>query len=260
LQITPKPTYLRYHHDVFGNCVGIARFEGKAEELMFESTVKLQHSPELALDQASHSRLDSYPFAYPLADLPDIHSSLLRIYSDPDDQMATWSKQFLQNLQRVDAIRVLTAMARGIHRDFQYVQRLWGPPQSPIETLKRQSGTCRDFAVLMMEAARALGLATRFVTGYLFIPGHRNGVDRRGGANTHAWVRVFLPTGGWIEFDPTNGLVGSQDLIRVAVVRDPHQAVTLSGAWEGSASDYQGMEVEVEVDSEMALSTEDINS
>ena len=109
------------------------------------------------------------------------------------------------------------------------------------------SGTCRDFAVLMVEAARALGLATRFVSGYLYVPERGEQSARRGGGNTHAWVRVFLPSGGWAEFDPTNGLVGNRDLIRVAVVRDPLQAVPLSGTWDGEAGDYLGMEVEVDV-------------
>jgi hypothetical protein len=230
----------------------MARFEGKASELSFESTITLQHSPELALDQPSAGRLNAYPFAYPLGDLPDVHSSMLRVYPDAAKGVASWSKQFLRDLPRVDAIHVLTAMTHAIHRDFEYVQRAWGPPQSPTETLKRHAGTCRDFAVLMMEAARALGLATRFVSGYLFVPTRPGEPERRGGGNTHAWVRVFLPSGGWIEFDPTNGLVGSQDLIRVAVVREPHQAVTLAGSWEGSASDYLGMEVRVDVDTVQA--------
>ncbi|HEY2010790.1 MAG TPA: transglutaminase family protein [Rhizomicrobium sp.] len=250
LRISPEPTYLRCHHDVFGNCVGVARFGARAAELSFESTVLLEHTPELSLDQPSTSRLNSYPFAYANSDLPDVHSSMMRLYPDSGGQIASWSKSFLQNLKKVDAINVLTAMTHGVHRDFKYVSRRWGPPQSPLETLCQREGTCRDFAVLFMEGARALGLAARFVSGYIFIPKHTNSSDRQGGANTHAWVRVFLPTGGWIEFDPTNGLVGNRDLIRVAVVRDPYQAITLSGTWEGDAADYRGMDVHVDVESQ----------
>jgi transglutaminase-like putative cysteine protease len=103
----------------------------------------------------------------------------------------------------------------------------------------------------MMEAVRTLGLAARFVSGYLHIPSRENIASmRRGGGNTHAWVRVFLPNGGWAEFDPTNGLVGNCDLIRVAVVRDPAQALPLSGTWTGAPSDYLGMDVEVQVTAE----------
>jgi len=105
--------------------------------------------------------------------------------------------------------------------------------------------------VLMMEAVRTLGLAARFVSGYLYIPARENVASmRRGGGNTHAWIRVFLPNGGWAEFDPTNGIVGNRDLIRVAVVRDPAQASPLSGTWMGAPSDYLGMDVEVQVTAE----------
>lgn len=248
LTITPKPTYLRYHHDVFGNCVGIARFDGKAAELTFESVVSLEHSPESALEQPSGGRLNSYPFAYSAYDLPDVHSCIARLYPDKKNEIADWSKIFLQRIPKVDAINVLTAMTKGIHKEFRYLPRRFGPAQSPTDTLKNGSGTCRDFAVLMMEGARSLGLAARFVSGYLYVP-KKDPDERQGGGNTHAWVRVFLPTGGWIEFDPTNGLVGNRDLIRVAVVRDPYQAVTLSGTWEGKNEDYQGMDVDVKVDS-----------
>ncbi len=116
--------------------------------------------------------------------------------------------------------------------------------QEPTRTLKLGSGSCRDFAVLMMEAVRALGFAARFVSGYLYSPA---GENRVGGGATHAWVQVYLPGAGWIEFDPTNGIVGNRDLIRVAVVRDPRQAVPLSGTWTGFPADCLGMTVEVTV-------------
>ncbi|MGZ5922162.1 MAG: transglutaminase family protein [Rhizomicrobium sp.] len=249
LKITPNPSYLRHHHDVFGNCVGVARFEGKASELIFESVVRLEHTPEDALDQSTPSRLNSYPFAYAHHDLPDVHSSMMRLHPDPDGKLGRWSREFLQHIHKVDAIHVLTAMTHGIREQFEYVPRRWGPPQTPAQTLERRSGTCRDFAVLMMEAARALGLAVRFVSGYLYVPRKPEEKCRNGGGSTHAWVRVFLPTGGWVEFDPTNGLVGNRDLIRVAVVRDPTQALTLAGSWEGENKDYLGMDVEIDVQS-----------
>jgi transglutaminase-like putative cysteine protease len=111
------------------------------------------------------------------------------------------------------------------------------------------SGSCRDFAVLMMEAVRSLGLASHFVSGYLYVPQDRPGEGLGGGA-THAWLRVYLPGAGWVEFDPTNGIVGNHDLVRVAVVRDPRQAVPVSGTWTGFPSDALGMTVEVEVAAE----------
>src|SRR5208283_5616528 len=105
-----------------------------------------------------------------------------------------------------------------------------------------------DFALLMMEAARSLGLAARFVSGYLYdekLIGASGGLV--GGGATHAWLQVFLPGAGWVEFDPTNGLVGGRNLIRVAVARDPSQAAPLVGSFNGNADDDLGMEVTVEV-------------
>ena len=99
--------------------------------------------------------------------------------------------------------------------------------------LQLGSGSCRDFALLMMEAVRSLGLAARFVSGYLYVPDKDGRPGRVGGGATHAWLQVYLPGAGWVEFDPTNGIVGNRDLIRVAVVRDPRQAVPLSGTWTG---------------------------
>jgi transglutaminase-like putative cysteine protease len=253
LVITPEPVELRFIHDVFGNCIGIARFNTAARELTFESMNRLEHRPESSLDDpASPDRvLNVYPFAYQESDLPDIHSSMLLHYDDPDRILRKWSKQFLQGLPKIDAPSVLAAMTRGIRKQLSYVGRSSGPPQTPIETLQLGHGTCRDFAVLMMEAVRTLGLAARFVSGYVHVPPQENvAATRLGGGNTHAWVRVFLPNGGWAEYDPTNGIVGNRDLIRVAVAREPKQATPLVGTWSGSPDDFLGMDVDVQVTSE----------
>jgi transglutaminase-like putative cysteine protease len=98
----------------------------------------------------------------------------------------------------------------------------------------------------MMEAARALGFAARFVTGYVYVP-TRDGPIRLGGGSTHAWCQIYVPGSGWVEFDPTNGIVGNRDLIRVGVARTPQQAIPLFGSYWGDAEDELGMEVAVNV-------------
>jgi len=259
LAITPPPDDIRYVHDVFGNCIGLARFSAQAKELVFESSVRLEHTPECSLEFPASAELErnSYPFAYHELDIPDLYSSMLRTRGEEGKTLAAWARRFLDEVPRVDAPNVLAAMTHAIHTEFAYRTRLSGPAQSPLETLRLRSGTCRDFAVLMVEAARELGLAARFVSGYLYVP-PRNfiGTARQGGGNTHAWVRVFLPHGGWAEYDPTNGLVGNRDLIRVAVVRDPAQAVPLSGSFEGRPEDYMGMDVNIDVTVERRANTE----
>jgi transglutaminase-like putative cysteine protease len=107
--------------------------------------------------------------------------------------------------------------------------------------------------MLMMEAVRSLGLAARFCSGYIYCgdaatSAAASASARRGGGHTHAWVSVYLPSCGWIEFDPTNGIVGNTDLVRVATVRDPRQAAPLTGSYLGAAEDFLGMEVAVDVD------------
>ena len=106
----------------------------------------------------------------------------------------------------------------------------------------------------MIEAVRSLGLAARFASGYVYSASAKAG--RTGGGHTHAWVRVFLPACGWVEFDPTNGIVGNTDLVRVAIARDPRQAMPLHGTWAGLPGDYLGMDVEVEVSVEACAGTQ----
>jgi len=100
----------------------------------------------------------------------------------------------------------------------------------------------------MMEAVRSLGLAARFVSGYLYDDARvRTGAELVGGGSTHAWVQVYLPGAGWVEYDPTNALVGGRNLIRVAVARDPSQAIPLSGHFIGAPDAHLAMTVEVEI-------------
>jgi transglutaminase-like putative cysteine protease len=135
-------------------------------------------------------------------------------------------------------------MTRGIRDQFTYARRVQKGVQSPEETLTNRSGSCRDFAVLMMEAARSLGIATRFVSGYIFVP---NDSDGTGGGNTHAWLQAYLPGAGWIDFDPTNRIVGNRNLIRVGVAWTPDQVMPLCGTYEGPAEAFTRMDVTVKV-------------
>jgi transglutaminase-like putative cysteine protease len=251
LAITPEPSDIRWVHDVFGNCVAIARFAGRAKELRFESLIRLDHWPSESLDFQIEEYARRYPFTYGADEMPDLSRSIERQYLDPEHEIDRWARQFLRHDGRSEISELLAAMTHAIRRDLSYVAREESGIQDPVRTLRLASGSCRDFAVLMMEAVRALGLAAHFVTGYLYVPENRRD-GRAGGGATHAWLRVYLPGAGWVEFDPTNGIVGNHDLIRVAVVRDPRQAVPVSGTWTGFPSDSEGMTVEVEVTAEDA--------
>jgi len=249
LAITPEPTDIRWVHDVFGNCVSIARFAGRASELRFESVIRLDHSPTNALDFQIEDYATRYPFTYGADEMPDLLRAIERQYLDPEHEIDQWARQFLRHEGRTDTNEMLAAMTNAIRQDLTYVAREESGIQDPVRTLRLGSGSCRDFAVLMMEAVRSLGLAAHFVSGYLYVPEDRRD-GRVGGGATHAWLRVYLPGAGWVEFDPTNGIVGNHDLIRVAVVRDPRQAVPVSGTWTGFPSDALGMTVQVQVTAE----------
>lgn len=255
LTISPTPSRLNFVHDVFGNCVGVAGFAGRADTLIFDSAFRLEHTPLPAfadLDGEIEAYTGSMPFAYSEEDLPDLQLSMERRYADPGGIIDHWARRFVRQ-GRTSLQTLLSDMTQAIHAEFRYQTRLEKGAQSPLETLDLGSGSCRDYAVLMMEAVRSLGLAARFVSGYICSP-HADPVQggRTGDGHTHAWVRVYLPSCGWVEFDPTNGIVGNADLVRVAIARDPRQALPLHGTWAGEASDYLGMEVVVDVRNESA--------
>jgi transglutaminase-like putative cysteine protease len=120
--------------------------------------------------------------------------------------------------------------------------------QSPGETLRMRSGTCRDYAWLMIETLRRLGIASRFVSGYLYDAALDGGeVGMTGSGSTHAWLQVFLPGAGWLDYDPTNSVSAGFDLIPVAYARHPGQAIPMVGSWFGEASDFLGMSISVAV-------------
>ena len=254
--VGPTPADVRWVHDVFGNCVGVARFEGPADRLSFESRILLEHTPAPLVSDAEEAIAPSgptFPFAHGAEDMPDLLRSIERHHPDPGGVVAAWGRRFLRPVGPTPVLSLLVDMTHGVREAFAYAKRFDGLTQSPAETLERGSGTCRDFAVLMIEAARSLGLAARFVSGYVHSPLAAKSTARLGGGHTHAWAQVYLPSCGWVEFDPTNGIVGNTDLIKVAVVRDPRQAVPISGTWEGEADDFLGMEVEVDISAAAAL-------
>jgi transglutaminase-like putative cysteine protease len=254
LDVTPNPSSVRWVHDVFGNCVTVVQFARRAKELRFESTIRLDHSPIAPLDFPIAAHALTYPFSYDAEEMPDLLRSIERQYADRDHEVYEWARQFVSGSGSVRTHDLLAAMTHKIRKDFTYVSRAEMGIQDPLTTLKRRSGSCRDLAILMIEAVRSLGLAARFVSGYLHIP-VRNSQTYEGGGSTHAWVQVYIPGAGWMEFDPTNGIVGNRDLIRVAVARDPIQAVPIWGTWSGFPSDSLGLPVDVHITCESSEDT-----
>jgi transglutaminase-like putative cysteine protease len=245
LDITPKPAELRWLHDVFGNSVAVASFDRRAKTLRVESEVALDHSPQGQGQIEVEDYARRFPFTYSSEDMPDLLRSIERQHLDSCRIVDNWARAFVRSDGATDTMALLSDIATTIQRDFAYMARHEKGTQTPIETLEKRRGTCRDFAVLMIEAVRALGFAARFVSGYVYNPSRTDGL--LGGGNTHAWVRIFLPGSGWVEFDPTNGIIGSRGLVRVAIARDPYQALPMWGTWSGRPASFVGMRVDVEV-------------
>ena len=247
LEIDPEPRRLRWLYDTFDNCVAIASFSGAWTSLRIENRFTVERIVDEQPGGEIDPRAQFFPFSYLAEELPDIARAMERLYSDPAGELDRWARQFVTPGATTPTSHLLMTMTYAIKEGFSYERREAAGVQTPVQTLDRRRGSCRDFAVLMMEAARALGVAARFVSGYVYVPRGDDEPVRLGGGATHAWCQIYLPGAGWIEFDPTNGLVGGQDLIRVAVARDPAQAAPLTGAYFGDRRDELGMEVTVEV-------------
>jgi transglutaminase-like putative cysteine protease len=251
LVITPPASGMRWMHDVFGNSIAIASFSEPAAKLVFESSFRAEHFPAAPREFVMEPYAEKFPFSYSAEDSADLGRTKERHYADPEHKIDEWAKALLEETPGGKTLDVLLAMTRRIKEQFQYAARDAEGVQTPLETLSMGTGSCRDFAVFMMEAARSLGLAARFVSGYLYdenLIGAAGGMV--GGGATHAWVQIFLPGAGWVEYDPTNALIGGRNLIRVAVARDASQAVPLLGTYTGQPDDFISMTVDVKVTTE----------
>ena len=258
IAIDPEPRELRWLHDVFGNSVAIATFDKRSDRLRVENKARLLHLPSDLEDIHLEDYARTYPFTYSSEEMPDLLRSIERQHLDPHRKIDTWARRFVGTPGRASTLALLTDMTNAIKHEFTYVPRSQKGTQTPLETLERGTGTCRDYAMFMIEAARALGLAARFVSGYVYNPsGRRRAI---GGGNTHAWVRIYLPGSGWVEFDPTNAIIGTHGLIRVAIVRDIYQAVPISGSWSGFPGSYLGMQVSVDIGVDHEPATLDVPS
>jgi transglutaminase-like putative cysteine protease len=245
LDITPKPKQLAWTLDAFGNHVAIARFADRAAELRFVSTIRLDHAPTgfHATDIKECAR--TYPFSYAGEEDTSLASFIMPPSRHPE--LDRWSAPLFRADGSADMHALLVNMTRSIRQTFKHVARHEKGVQDPVETLYLRSGSCRDLAMFMIALLRSRGIVARFVSGYLHLP---DDDDDDAGGNTHAWVQVYVPGPGWVDFDPSGGSAGNEKLIRVAVARHPCEAIPLEGTWFGSAADHLSMKVGVKVTAE----------
>jgi transglutaminase-like putative cysteine protease len=236
------PARVAWTYDAYGNCVCHLQPTGPADHLKVVNNLLVERFPAPIYGVGVSAPPSTLPIAYGAFD-----RRVLAPFIEPDtvDDDALYGDWLHAMAPRRDepALAFLTRLNAAIHDQFRYAIRNEAGTQGPSETLSRNSGTCRDFAWLMIETVRRFGFAARFATGYLFCPG----ATVRGAGATHAWCEVFLPGEGWVEFDPTNALVESACLIRVATTRTWQESDPMNGFIFGDAPCHLSVSVDVDL-------------
>ena len=214
LAITPKPSRIDWTRDAFGNHVATARFcrtRGGASFRKQDSHRPRAGSPSAPTISREHAK--AWPFDYAASERAELARYIAQPAQPPD--IARWAEGFLRPDGTADTHALLAGMTQTIKRTFRHGARHQKGTQEPVLTLRLASGSCRDLAVLMIAGLRSLGFAARFASGYLNVADSDESLT---GGNTHAWVQAYVPGPGWVDFDPSSGTIGNDNLIRVAVV------------------------------------------
>jgi len=239
LAITPAYT-IRWQRDVFDNSLAVVNFQGHADKLIIDSDVVIQHYEQAPFDFLLEEYAVKYPFQYAPDEQVDLAAFQQLIFGNDRQMINDWLLPL--GLYGMETFALLVKLNQAINRQFRYQIREAPGVQSPALTLAQRSGSCRDYATLFIEACRCLGLASRFVSGYL-----HTAATEAGNATTHAWAEIYLPGTGWKGFDPTSGEVTSNRHIAVAVARNPETVPPVSGSFTGPGATTPTLRVNVQV-------------
>lgn len=237
LDISP-PAILRWHSDAFDNSVAVATFNGATAELVIASEVVVEQYDVAPFDFIVAEHAVNFPFAYAAPEIAVLSPFLGN--GRPDPPLQNWITAIWRYSEPIQTFELLTRLNGRINAGFSYQAREVSGVQSPDATILRGIGSCRDFANLLIHAARSLGLAARFVSGYLNVPS----LHPFSGA-THAWAQIYIPGAGWKGFDPTIGEVVGDKHIAVAVARSAEDVPPVSGSFFGAASSSLTVAVDV---------------
>ena len=235
LTVSP-PADIIWRNDAYGNSVAVAAFSGQTDRLDIVSELTAETFPRS--ESQRKALLANGPLVWPINEQPAL-APYFHIENRNRSAIAGWLKKTVSKTAKLPYDKLLECAAR-IRGEFDYRPRYEPGLQSPQETVATHSGTCRDFAELMIAASRSLGCAARFVSGYIYVPN-----AAPGSAAPHAWAECYLPGTGWIEIDATNGLVEHGDLIPVAVALSGRNLSPVTGTFTGSASSQLGVGVDV---------------
>lgn len=231
---------VRWLRDIYGNSIAVLTFSGTTQHLRVHSevTVALAETPtqECLLEPGANS----YPFQYAASEQVEIVPYRLPSYPHDGPAVQNWLLDTYRPGQLIGTWDLLDQLNTRIFESFQYRYRPEYGVQLPCTTLALGSGSCRDYAVFMMEAARHLGFAARFVTGYIQMAEGQHGA-------THAWTEIYLPGAGWRGYDPTNNKPVGSEHVSVAVAREQEKASPFAGSLDGPADAFERMDVSVQV-------------
>jgi len=242
LEMDPVPEKVAWSRDMHGNSVATATFNPiPINYLKIESVVQLEHYDSAPLDFLVEDRAVMFPFVFNPSERIELMPYLTPVFNSDQKVVETWVSEFVAPGARIETFVLLDRINRTIAETFAYTAREEPGVQRPAETLAKRSGSCRDFATLMIEACRYFGLPARFVSGYA----STEDIPAAMGA-THAWAEIFLPGAGWKGFDSTAGSLTGPKHIAVAVGRNPESLPPIAGSFS-SETDGVTSELKVEV-------------
>ncbi len=239
LEIEPR-AQVRWRRDVYGNSITILDFAEPAQRLHVFSEVDVDLYDDAPIDCLIDPGAQSYPFQSAANDEVELIPYRLPSYPHDGPAVQQWLRQLYQPGQLIDTSELLSQLNTRIFESFKYQYRAESGVQLPCQTLAWGTGSCRDYAVFMMEAARHWGFGARFVTGYIQMAEGQHGA-------THAWTEIYIPGAGWRGYDPTNNKLVGAEHVSVAVAREQDKVMPLAGSWDGPANAFERMEVSVQV-------------
>jgi transglutaminase-like putative cysteine protease len=233
--VLSPPAEVIWRNDAYGNSLALARFAGQTQRLDIISELEVETFPRsedqrrrlMTVARDQHSPAEQRALA-PFTVLSE------------EDRFAVmpWLAE-TAGVDKSQYERLLECAAR-IRFGFDYGVRHEPGLQGPADTLHARSGSCRDFAQLLIAAARALGAPARFVTGYVY-----SATSQPGALAPHAWAETYVPGAGWIELDATNGLVDDGDLVPVATAISGEELTPVTGTYSGAATSQLDVSVDI---------------
>lgn len=239
LEVEPKAD-VRWVRDIYGNSIANISFLEPGRKLSVFSDISVDQFDDRPIECSVASSARFYPFQYPPNEQIELIPYRLPSYPYDGPGVQSWLSDLYKPGQIVGTFELLDDLNTRIFESFKYSRREEVGVQLPCQTIALGTGSCRDYAVLMMEAARHWGFGARFVTGYIMMGEGQHGA-------THAWTEIYIPGAGWRGFDPTNNKLAGSEHVSVGVAREHEKASPISGSWAGPANAFERLEVSVQV-------------